>query len=261
VIYYCLFILQLVLPVLCFCSRFLFFLLLLSSPKTTNGKLGNQVWRFSRICTANLILRMKCRESFSGLDADDQVLKGASERDSTTIISASDLAREELVQSRSFGRDDVPCRFALAQSLYQIQLAQGVEVRIGIGFSIGSECRIDQINPRGVGWPDFLEQHAAASGQIHAHHIRRIATEHPNQRRAPVTRHRKDCLVGMDAGNRAGRSLTIHRIQRHRIGEAKHKLTVRSGNEPTYSLGRSDVQCRNQWPAHRCAICGPVPRR
>src|ERR1700758_4403745 len=108
-------------------------------------------------------------------------------------------------------RDERTIR-ALWKSHHQIKLAQCVKEGIVIGFAVGSEYRILQHNPRRVGWPDFLEQLAAASGQIHAHHIRRIATEHPNQRRAPVTRHRKDCLVGMDAGNQAGRSLTIHGI-------------------------------------------------
>jgi hypothetical protein len=42
----------------------------------------------------NLILPMKCCDSFSGLDAHHQVLKGAPVRDSTTIVSESDLARQ-----------------------------------------------------------------------------------------------------------------------------------------------------------------------
>ena len=37
---------------------------------------------------------MKCCDSFSGLDAHDQVLKGAPVRDFTTIVSESDLARQ-----------------------------------------------------------------------------------------------------------------------------------------------------------------------
>ena len=58
----------------------------------------------------------------------------------------------------------VVIQFALAQSLHQIQLAQGVEAGIGIVFAVGSERRIFQHNPRGVGWPDFLEQFAFIAG-------------------------------------------------------------------------------------------------
>src|SRR5215470_19274700 len=43
----------------------------------------------------------------------------------------------------------------------------------------------------------------------------------------------------MNAGNRPRRSLTIHGIQRYEIGEAKHELTVRSGDESAHSLGRN----------------------
>ena len=42
----------------------------------------------------NLILPMKCRDSFSGLDAHDPVLRVAPAEDSTTIVSESDLARQ-----------------------------------------------------------------------------------------------------------------------------------------------------------------------
>ncbi len=41
---------------------------------------------------------------------------------------------------------------ALSQSLHQIELAQSVEVGVGIGFAVGSECRIDQINPCAFDW-------------------------------------------------------------------------------------------------------------
>ena len=71
------------------------------------------------------------------------------------------------------------CGFALSQSLHQIQLAQSVEAGIGIGFAVRSECRIDQRNPRGVGWPDFLEQLAAASWPDPR------ASHPPNSYRAP----------------------------------------------------------------------------
>ena len=37
---------------------------------------------------------MKCRDSFSGLDAHDPVLRVAPAEDSTTIVSESDLARQ-----------------------------------------------------------------------------------------------------------------------------------------------------------------------
>src|SRR3954453_21701252 len=43
----------------------------------------------------------------------------------------------------------------------------------------------------------------------------------------------------MNAGNRAGRSLAVHGIKRHRIGEAKHELAVRGGNVSAHSLGRN----------------------
>jgi hypothetical protein len=49
---------------------------------------------FRGFAQPNLILPMKCCDSFSGLDAHDQVLKGAPPRDSTTIVSESDLARQ-----------------------------------------------------------------------------------------------------------------------------------------------------------------------
>jgi hypothetical protein len=43
------------------------------------------------------------------------------------------------------------------QSLHQIQLAQPVEVGIGIVFSVGSERRIGHENTGRVGGPDFSE--------------------------------------------------------------------------------------------------------
>src|SRR5579863_8066262 len=72
--------------------------------------------------------------------------------------------------------------FVLAQSLNQIQFAQKGVVGVGIAFAIGSEHRIDPTNPRGVGWPDFLKQLAAATGQVHAHHIDRITVHRSYQR-------------------------------------------------------------------------------
>ena len=52
----------------------------------------------------------------------------------------------------------------LSQSFDQVEFAQSVETGIGIGLAVGSECRIDQIHSRRVGWPDFSEQLALASG-------------------------------------------------------------------------------------------------
>jgi len=49
---------------------------------------------FRGFAQPNLILPMKCCDFFSGLDAHDQVLKGAPVRDFTTIVSESDLARQ-----------------------------------------------------------------------------------------------------------------------------------------------------------------------
>jgi hypothetical protein len=49
---------------------------------------------FRGFAQPNLILPMKCCDSFSGLDAHDQVLKGAPAQNSTTIVSESDLARQ-----------------------------------------------------------------------------------------------------------------------------------------------------------------------
>ena len=49
---------------------------------------------FGGFARPNLILPMKCRDSFSGLDAHDPVLRVAPAEDSTTIVSESDLARQ-----------------------------------------------------------------------------------------------------------------------------------------------------------------------
>jgi hypothetical protein len=49
---------------------------------------------FRGFAQPNLILPLKCCDSFSGLDAHDQVLKGVPVRDFTTIVSESDLARQ-----------------------------------------------------------------------------------------------------------------------------------------------------------------------
>src|SRR2546422_368216 len=59
-------------------------------------------------------------------------------------------------------RDERTIR-ALSQSLHQIELAQSVEARIGIGFAVGSECRIDQRNPRG--------RNRASSSRIDGLHV------------------------------------------------------------------------------------------
>ena len=49
---------------------------------------------FRGFAQPNLILPMKCCDSFSGLDAHDPVLKVAPAEDSTTIVSKRDLARQ-----------------------------------------------------------------------------------------------------------------------------------------------------------------------
>src|SRR5579862_3407523 len=50
----------------------------------------NNVWRrFEDSHKPNLILPMKCCDSFSSFDAHDQVLKGAPVRDFTTIVGES----------------------------------------------------------------------------------------------------------------------------------------------------------------------------
>ena len=72
------------------CSLFLFFLLPNNKCETRVTKCG----AFRGFAQPNLILPMKCCDSFSGLDADDPLLKGAPAQDSTTIVSESDLARQ-----------------------------------------------------------------------------------------------------------------------------------------------------------------------
>ncbi len=49
---------------------------------------------FGGFAQPNLILPMKFRDSFSGLDAHDPVLRVTPAEDSTTIVSESDLARQ-----------------------------------------------------------------------------------------------------------------------------------------------------------------------
>src|SRR3954452_10536440 len=43
----------------------------------------------------------------------------------------------------------------------------------------------------------------------------------------------------MNAGNRAGCSVTVHGIERDGIGEAEHELAVRGGDVSAHSLGRN----------------------
>src|ERR1700732_2958760 len=47
----------------------------------------------------------------------------------------------------------------------------------------------------------------------------------------------------MNAGNRAGRALTIHGIQRRRLRGAEYELAVRGGNESAHSFGRNRTRC------------------
>jgi hypothetical protein len=72
------------------CYLFLFFL----SPKQHMRNCVTKCAAFRGFAQPTLILPTKCCDSFSGSDADDQVLKGAPVRDSTTIVSESDLARQ-----------------------------------------------------------------------------------------------------------------------------------------------------------------------
>src|SRR6185437_7063674 len=118
-----------------------------------------------------------------------------------TIVNT--IRDQSSIRQRSAGSVIAPAPpSALSQPLDQIKLAQSVEAGIGIGFAVRGERRIDQRNPGGVGWPDFPEQLAAAGGQIHAHHIRRIAAEHRYQHRTAVVCNRKDRLLWMNPGNR-----------------------------------------------------------
>ena len=72
-------------PIICFYSLF---------SQTTNAKLCNKVCRFSRICTAQPHFADEMLRLVLGLRCPRPSPKRAPVRDSTTIVSESDLARQ-----------------------------------------------------------------------------------------------------------------------------------------------------------------------